>query len=375
MHLICSLQELASQPRITSNLAAFLLAFALCAIFITLIRRYAPAWGLVDKPGVRKIHERVMPKGGGIAIVLSLFLAYGLSWYGLGLLTNWLSLPGPFSKETLAVLGGGLVIATLGLVDDWCNLKPWTKLTVESLVAFVLIHFDLRITLFVPSDWFSFFVTWGWIVLITNSFNLLDNMDGLSAGVAWISAAIFFAAAIQTGQWHVTFLLAGLLGSLLGFLAYNFPPASIFMGDCGSLFIGYFMAVLTIYATFYEPTASIFPVVLPLLAMAVPLFDTGTVAWLRWRQRRPIFQGDKQHFSHRLVELGLTRRQAVLTIYLVTFATGLSTMLLYQVTLWGAVIILVQIISLLAIIHILQQTAAQKQHDREQHEPQSPAKQ
>lgn len=331
------------------------LLFSLLAVW--LVRKYAPQIGLVDRPAQHKFHSRIMPKGGGIAIALSLASACLLGWH-LGMVHAGDRFTAVFTRDLFVILGGGLAIAVVGLVDDYRNLSPWTKIIAESAVATLLFWCDIRITLFVSNPVFSFAITWAWILLITNAFNLLDNMDGLSAGVAFISGAIFLAVSLQTRQWHVSLILAGALGSVLGFLCFNFPPAKIFMGDCGSLLLGYIMAVLTIYATFYQPSSSVFPVALPLLVMAVPLFDTTTVVWIRIKEKRPIFKGDTQHFSHRLVHLGMTVRESVLTIYLITFATGLSATLLYQANLAGGIVIIVQILAILAVIRILERVGA-----------------
>lgn len=342
-------------------------AFVLSLVFVCLVRRWAPHIGLVDHPGSRKIHSCVMPKGGGLAILASLLLASALGWFLVESCQS-ASLPRPqeFGQKLLLLLGCGTMISMLGLVDDLKNLTPYQKLAVESLVALVLIYFGQRVTLFIPNLAFSVLVTWGWLLLITNAFNLLDNMDGLSAGVTFISGSIFLVVALQTGQWQIAFVLLAMLGSVLGFLCFNFPPATVFMGDSGSLLLGYLMAILTIDVTFYHAPGTVLPLGVPLIVMAIPLFDTSTVAWLRWREKRPIFQGDKRHFSHRLVDLGMSRRQAVLTIYLVTFVTGLSATLLYDVSFWGGILILVQTVAILAIIHILQQTGERKQQASQQ---------
>lgn len=335
----------------------FASAFLSSLILVWCVRRFAFKLRLLDYPNERKVHSRTMPKGGGIAIMLSFLIAVFLGYYLLSInlgkaLTGFTS---QVHRDTFLIIGGGLAISILGLIDDYRSLSPLAKIIVESIIAVVLFCYDIRITLFVHNSCFSLVTTCLWLLLITNAFNLLDNMDGLSAGVAFISGSIFLAVAVQTQQWNIAFFLVGLLGSILGFLCYNFPPATIFMGDCGSLVIGYFMAVLTIHATFYQSSGSVFPIALPLLVMAVPLFDTGTVIWIRWREKRPIFRADTKHFSHRLVRLGMTQRQAILTIYLITFATGISATFLYRTDTIGGIIIILQIVAILAIIRILEQ--------------------
>lgn len=353
-----------NRPHFLIAVSMFACAFVLSLLLVYCIRKWASSWGLVDKPGSRKLQTKAIPLGGGIALVFSLLATYAASWYWVHNFRTYSSVAKYFTQEMLVIIAGGLVIAVMGLIDDWQNLKPNTKIFIVSIIAWGLYFCNIRVTLFVQNAAFSFVVTWGWVLLITNAFNLLDNMDGLSGGVAFISGMIFLVVATQTEQWGIVFMLVGMLGSLLGFLYYNFPPASIFMGDCGALFIGYLMSVLTIHATFYQPQYSLFPIALPLLVMAVPLFDTGTVAWLRWRTGRPIFQGDRQHFSHRLVKLGLNQRQAVLTIYLTTFATGISATLLYQTNWIGGSIIVLQIIAILTVIRVLEQVGAKVEEKR-----------
>ncbi len=338
----------------------FCFALILSLICLGIIRRYAQSWGLVDIPNERKVHSNIMPKGGGIGIILAVIISYLVCW----LYTNYYpddfkqvkeasTIFQKFGKDSITILIGGIIIFATGLIDDLKNLSPRTKLILESLVAFWLIYNDIRITVFIDNYLISCMITWFWIVLITNSFNLLDNMDGLSAGVAFISGIIFVIVSIQIGQFPIMLMLLGMLGAVAGFLCYNFPPASIFMGDSGSLFLGYMMAALTTHATFYQHQ-TIFSVGLPILVLAVPLFDTSTVILLRLRQGVSIFKADKQHFSHRLVNLGLSKRHAVFLIYLITFAVGLSTLFLYQLGLYYGVLVLIQILAILLVIHILE---------------------
>lgn len=325
-----------------------------------MVRKYAPRLGLMDMPGERKVHTKVIPRGGGIAIFFGVLVSYILGYFLIQFCSEafpawakFAQIPDHAWKDIFSIVAGGMVIFATGLMDDLYDLRPRTKLAVEILVALGLVFCDIRATIFVESYAFSLIVSCFWIILITNSFNLLDNMDGLSSGVAMIVGILFLVVAVQTGQWMIAFLLVGLLGAILGFFCYNFPPASIFMGDCGSLFLGYMMSVLTIHATFYQST-SIYPVALPIVLLSVPLFDTFTVVVLRIQVGSSIFKGDKRHFSHRLVKLGMTPYQAVFTIYLVTLATGLGALLLYQTDLFGSIVILIQTLGILSIIYILE---------------------
>jgi UDP-GlcNAc:undecaprenyl-phosphate GlcNAc-1-phosphate transferase len=214
----------------------------------------------------------------------------------------------------------------------------------------------------------AFVVSVLWIVGLVNSFNMLDNMDGLSAGVAAIAAAILAAAALLTPrpdnhqpQLFVAGFLLLFVGSLLGFLWHNRPPARLFMGDAGSYLIGYLLAMATLTATFagggLPPPASGYAGVLaPLCVMAVPIYDTASVVLIRLRQGRSPFVGDKSHFSHRLVNLGMTKTQAVLTIYLATATCGLGALLLHEVDAIGAVLIVLLVACTLLLVGILEST-------------------
>ncbi|MCH9034684.1 MAG: undecaprenyl/decaprenyl-phosphate alpha-N-acetylglucosaminyl 1-phosphate transferase, partial [Planctomycetes bacterium] len=205
-----------------------------------------------------------------------------------------------------------------------------------------------------------------WIVLITNAFNFLDNMDGLSAGVAVIAATVFAVAATRAGQVFVPVMAWVLVGALLGFLRFNFSPATIFMGDAGSLVIGYFMAVLTILVTFYDPSQNLTPfgVLMPIVVLAVPLYDVASVVIHRIRLGESPFRGDRRHFSHRLVKRGMTPRGAVLTIYLATAATALPAIVLPSVDWVGAILLLVQCLCVVAMIAILEHVTPGRNNDR-----------
>lgn len=338
----------------------FTISFVSSLCLLWIIKKYACRWGLKDVPNARKMHDHVMPRGGGIGIFVSMLLAYGAGWLlayycntQFGVLDSYIDEHPLFWKEVSIILLGATIIFMTGLCDDFFNLRPWTKLLLESCVAWLLILNEIRITLFIENYLFSVLVTWAWVILITNSFNLLDNMDGLSAGICIIASSVILIVAFQTQQYISAFLIIAILGSLIGFLFYNFHPASIFMGDSGSLTIGYMMATLTIYTTFAKETA--FPVAMPIIILAVPLFDTFTVIILRIRAGCSIFQADKRHFSHRLLHLGFTPVQSVGLIYLLTCVTSCDALLLYHLTFIGIIIVLFQLIGTLLIIHILEQ--------------------
>ncbi len=271
-----------------------------------------------------------------------------------------------YAKDFLPKIGQlGIILLSvsilflLGLWDDLKHLGPFTKLAVQFAVAIIAAFFgDIRVELFIQSKIATSLLSAVWIVLIINAFNFLDNMDGLTAGIAVIASCILFTAAAISGQVFVGGLAIVFIGTLMGFLVFNFPPAKIFAGDAGSLVIGFFVALLTLRTTYYHEAQSgpLYPVFLPVLVMAVPLYDFVSVTLLRIIQGKSPFVGDTQHFSHRLKKRGLTATQTVLTLYLATLCTGLGATFLYQVNLTGAVLIFAQTFMILAIIAIFETT-------------------
>jgi len=258
------------------------------------------------------------------------------------------------------ILFAALVLFALGLWDDKRHLGPLFKLGVQFGVAIVVAVFaEVRVELFIEDRIITCMLSAVWIVLIINSFNFLDNMDGAAAGIAVIASSILFTAAALSGQVFVGGLAIVLVGALLGFLAFNFPPAKIFMGDAGSLVVGFFVAFLTLRTTYYHEAKSgqWYAVFMPLVVMAVPLYDFVSVTLLRISQGKSPFIGDTQHFSHRLKRRGLSDTQTVLALYLATLCTGLSATFLSQVNLAGAILIFIQTVMVLAIIAIFETTA------------------
>jgi UDP-GlcNAc:undecaprenyl-phosphate GlcNAc-1-phosphate transferase len=182
----------------------------------------------------------------------------------------------------------------------------------------------------------------------------LDNLDGLTAGVSVIAATIIWSVAVLQGQFFIAFILSTLAGSSCGFLLHNFHPAKLFMGDSGSLFLGYMFSTLTVTGSYVvQSSASLLPVVMPILILSIPLYDTFSVLFIRWREKRPLFLGDKSHFSHRLLELGLSHRQTVIFIYLVCIGVGVTAALLPYLSVAGSLIIMGVAIIIYILITIL----------------------
>jgi UDP-GlcNAc:undecaprenyl-phosphate GlcNAc-1-phosphate transferase len=196
-----------------------------------------------------------------------------------------------------------------------------------------------------------------WIVGLTNSFNMLDNMDGLAASVGMIAASLFCAAQLAVGSLFPPAILMILVGALGGFLVHNHNPARLFMGDAGSNFLGFLLGSMTVVGAFTTSSHSELGVLIPLLVMAVPLYDTASVVLIRIKEGRSPFLGDRRHFSHRLVARGLTPKHAVWTIDLVTLACGLGALLLHRLDYWGGLVVLAQTVSLLGVVAILELSA------------------
>ena len=300
-----------------SYLLPFFLAFALAAVFTPLVRQVAAQRGWVAKPKEDRWHTRPTALMGGVAIVLA---------FSITLASTLLFSPTDTLAKYLPLLVSAALVFVLGLVDDLYHLSPQTKLVGQLIAAVLLVYFGFKI------DWFTSytlntFVSIFWLVAITNAFNLLDNMDGLAAGIALISA--FFLALINlasptlgpsNGQVLVS---AVFMGSLLGFLLYNFHPASFFMGDSGSLFIGLLLAGLTTKQQILHSTQVLPIIIVPFLILFIPILDTGFVSLTRTFFMRSIARGGKDHSSHRLVAIGLPERTAVLTLYSFSVAGGI----------------------------------------------------
>ncbi len=261
--------------------------------------------------------------------------------------------------ELLGIMGLATCIMVMGVMDDRFTLEWKPRLLVQIALATVFVVGWGRVTLFPPftNRYFTGFVTVLWIVGLTNSFNMLDNMDGLSASVGLIAAALFAAAQVAVGSLFVPAVLLILVGALAGFLVHNHNPARLFMGDAGSNFLGFMLGTLTVAGTFtrpYDEGYSPFAVLSPLLVMAVPLYDTTSVILIRLREGRSPFRADRRHFSHRLVDRGLTPKRAVWTIDLVTLASGLGALLLHRLGAFGAGVVVAQTACLLGIVAVLE---------------------
>jgi UDP-GlcNAc:undecaprenyl-phosphate GlcNAc-1-phosphate transferase len=347
----------------------------LCSALLTaLVRRWAVNTDFVARPRADRYHRSVIALGGGIAIfwTIALFLLAGAAFVKFALAPGRLA----FIDESVAqhaegflnmlpklliVVAAAAILHFTGLWDDRKNLGPWLKLALQFAAAIIAAALaDIRVEMFIENKIVTTILSVFWIVLMINAFNFLDNMDGASAGIALIATCVLMAAAIRSGQVFVTGMGAIFAGALAGFLVFNFPPAKIFMGDCGSMVIGFFVALLTLRTTYYDPQAgtSLYSVFMPAIVMAVPLYDFISVTGLRISQGKSPMVGDTQHFSHRLKRRGLSDRQVACVLYLATLCTGLGAVALQEADALGAVLIAAQTLMILLIIAIFEGTAA-----------------
>lgn len=288
-------------------------------------RRAAMRLGILDQPASRKLHVNPVPLLGGAAIYGAFILA--LFFFGDLFYIN----------EVVAIFVGATLCSLVGVLDDRRGLNSYTKLAVQTLAAGILIFGGVQVRIFGP--WLDVLVTLLWVVGITNAFNLLDNMDGLSGGIAMIAAVFFTLFAAMSDQYLVGVLAAALAGACAGFLVYNWNPAHIFMGDTGSLFLGFLLAAVGIKLRF--PSSSVTVTwLIPVLVLAVPIFDTTLVFISRLRRgQNPLTTPGKDHLSHRLARITGSRREAVLICYLIAGAIGLAAVFLTQATLAEAITI------------------------------------
>lgn len=352
-----------------------------CAISLVVVRWVklnAVRLHLIDLPNERKVHTTPIPRGGGLGIWVGVLFVFLLGTCGLyaasifpALAQQFLPvsiqemLPGLWSKlgSIWLLLAGGSTVAILGLLDDRFGLDWRVRISIEFGVAAAIVYgLNLHLTAYIDVPWLTPVLSILWIVMLINSFNMLDNMDALSAGVAAIICAVLALVLLSTPegaqgkpQLFVAIMVLALLGGLLGFLKHNWPPATIFMGDSGSYFVGYWIAVSSLLST-YAGSKGETPhaVAAPLCLLAIPIYDTFSVIYIRLREGRSPFQADKKHFSHRLVELGMTKRQAVSTIYLATVTCSLGALILPRTDWIGAGLVLLIVLAMLGLIIVLE---------------------
>jgi UDP-GlcNAc:undecaprenyl-phosphate GlcNAc-1-phosphate transferase len=297
------------------------LLIAASALILTLsgtpvMRLVALRFGVIDQPAARKIHANPVPLLGGAAIYIAFILV--LFFFG----------DRHYIHGVVGIFIGATIMSLVGVVDDRWGLGSYIKLAGQLLAALILIYSGVQVHVF--GGWLDILVTIVWVVGITNAMNLLDNMDGLSGGIAMIASVFFTLLAALSDQYLVGALAAALAGACAGFLVYNWNPAHIFMGDTGSLFLGFLLAAVGIKLRFPANSDTI-TWMIPVLVLGVPVFDTTLVFFSRLRRgKNPLTTPGKDHVSHRLAILTGSRREAVLLCYLLAGALGLAAIFITQ---------------------------------------------
>jgi UDP-GlcNAc:undecaprenyl-phosphate GlcNAc-1-phosphate transferase len=300
------------------HLVAIATSFVLALVLTPIVRALARRWGAVARPKMDRWHKKPTAMLGGVAVFLSVTITF------IFLV--------PRAPHTWVVIGASSFLFLVGLVDDLVNAKPYQKLIGQVMGAAFVIYYGLSTT-WTRSALLNMVITIFWLIGITNAINLLDNMDGLAGGIAAIASIFLALSFVANGQLMEALMLAVFAAALLGFLVYNFNPASIFMGDCGSMFIGFFLAstaLLTVAGTAGR-SRSLLPVLtVPILILFIPIFDTTFVTVLRKLRGRAASQGGRDHTSHRLVALGMSERRAVLMLYGFAALSGVLAILVRE---------------------------------------------
>lgn len=322
-------------------IVAFFAALVTVLILTPFVIKFAIWFGAVDKPNARKVHEKLMPRLGGLAIFIGVIAGYVAG--------------GLYDQKVTTISVGAVLIIIIGILDDKYELSAKTKFAGQLLVAFLILASGLKIDLvtipYVGSyelGLWSYPLTVFWIVAITNAINLIDGLDGLSAGVSAIGIATIAIMALLAGKVLIFTLSLILLGSIIGFLFYNFHPAKIFMGDTGALFLGYSISILSLLGLYKSVT--LFSFLVPIIILGVPVFDTTFAIIRRIVNKKPISAPDKSHLHHRLLALGLSHRNTVLAIYAFGILFSASAVILSESTLWGSIFI---IFGLLIVVEVI----------------------
>ena len=304
--------------------AAFVIAFGLSVYFTPIVRKAAFRYGVLDRPdGGLKHHADATPYLGGVAIYLAFLFALAFTYQ--------------FNAEILAILLGASIIVMIGLFDDLKVLGPGVKLAGQLVAAFVLIKAGVMIRLTFLPEPVALVLTVLWLVGVTNAINLIDVSDGLAAGVSAIAGMFLYIIALHNGAIDVAMLILSLVGAAVGFLAYNRPPARIFMGDTGSMFLGFMLASVAMigHYTFENPVGALAPVVI----LGVPIFDTIFVMGARRARGLPVLRGSPDHFAVRMRNHGVSAGRIALVGYLVSAALGGAALGMCFVDLVTAVIV------------------------------------
>ncbi len=307
------------------HILTFLAAAGLSTWLTPVVRDAALRFGIVDRPDDKlKRHREPVPYLGGLAIYLSFLLALAFSLR--------------FEHEVLGLLLAGSIVVLLGLVDDLGRLDPWSKLAGQAVAILVLVKSGIYIQLVFLPEWLAILLSVVWLFATTNAFNLIDVMDGLSAGTAAVAALALYAVAVWNGRDEAAVMLIALAGSCIGFLRLNFEPARIYMGDAGSLMLGLLLGALAMNNAYTQRNTV--AAVAPALILGVPLFDMLFVMYVRWRRGLPVMLGSPDHVALRLRKWRLTTRQTVVVSYVGTALLGAAAVGMSLLGAVGAVILL-----------------------------------
>lgn len=278
--------------------------------------------GAMDYPSARRINKKPMPRIGGLAIFFG-FIVSVLCFVDIG------------STEIRGILLGAVVIAALGALDDVYQLPAMAKLLVQIGAALIVVCHGVDVNVvtnpfhegtYIHLGFWSYPITVLWLVGVTNAMNLMDGLDGLAAGISAISSFALFIVAIFTGMGNIAVLIAAVIGACLGFLPYNSHPASIFMGDTGSNFLGFILAAISIQGLF--KSYAVVSLLIPLMILGLPIFDTSFTIMRRIKNRQPVFQPDRGHLHHRLMDSGYSHQQTVYILYVISALASLSAVVL-----------------------------------------------
>ncbi len=342
----------------TSYLATYLVGLAAALVLVPTVIRMARKKNWLDIPNARSVHVQPIARLGGIAIFVS-FLAAIICTLALGrsankaFQTQWV--------QTAAILLGSIGMFVVGLCDDLKKVRIRSKLCAQFAGALIVTLAGARVTHVTVQDlfslslgWMSYPITFLWIIGVTNAVNLIDGLDGLAGGISAIACAAFAILATVQGNAVIAILMFGLFGSLTGFLFFNSHPARIFMGDCGSLFLGFTIAAVSVFTA--SKTQSFIGIGLPILVLGIPIFDTIFSMLRRFIERRGLTSPDKGHFHHRLLQRGFTQHQVVFTAYAITLAISCLGMLMLVTR--GINSILLFAICIILLICIFRMTGA-----------------
>jgi UDP-GlcNAc:undecaprenyl-phosphate GlcNAc-1-phosphate transferase len=287
---------------------AFMLSLGLSLYITPIVRKGALLYDIVDRPdGKLKNHKDPVAYLGGIAVYLAVLLTLALTF--------------DLSREILGILLSGTIIVILGIIDDFKVLPPKIKFIGQAIAAFVLIKSGIYIKLVFLPLWINIILSFLWLMVITNAFNIIDVMDGLATGIGCLVSIILFIVAIMNQHILIAILTIALAGALLGFLRYNFAPAKIYLGDTGSLFIGLLLGALSMIGSYTQNNT--LACLSPVIILGIPIFDTVFVTYIRWRRGIPIIYGSPDHFALRLRKWRFSTVQTVILSYAASLILGL----------------------------------------------------